>query len=277
MDANSPLDELQWKSPEWINAFGLRTDNVLEYFSQSPFFDRTANNQVLKMQSQFNEQLQNMSPENIAQELKKMKGVEFVVASVREPDFWIIRKQNRTSPTETQPLADYYIIGSSVYMSPAVSSIISSRLLSTVLSLRNSLNILQTLPKFSPSEGHNYNVNIAEGASAVGHPSLLPSKTVTISSTPMVSSGSVAGSNAGFTGNATVSQMVGSTSSTATSATTFNNLLNLSMADNTVYLEDLPLAGVDPTQGTSNLAPPGTTRAKVDSSRVQYSKKPVAR
>ncbi|ODV94553.1 hypothetical protein PACTADRAFT_50431 [Pachysolen tannophilus NRRL Y-2460] len=146
------LSELQWKSPEWIQAFGLRTDNVLEYFSQSPFFDRTSNNQVLKMQSQFQ-----LTPTNIQQELVKMKGIEFVVAHVREPDFWVIRKQKRESPENVTPINDYYIIGANIYMAPTIASIVESRLLSTVLSLRESLIKLNKLPKFTPSTGHFYN------------------------------------------------------------------------------------------------------------------------
>ena len=45
--SNEPLDEIQWKSPEWIQHFGLHSSNVLDYFAESPFYDRTSNNQVL--------------------------------------------------------------------------------------------------------------------------------------------------------------------------------------------------------------------------------------
>ncbi|KAI0460971.1 hypothetical protein LJB42_001300 [Komagataella kurtzmanii] len=156
---NTPLDELQWKSPEWIQTFGLRTDNVLEYFSQSPFFDRSSNNQVLKMQSQFNEQFQiqlQQNPHFLQQELKKMKGVEFIVAYTQEPNFWVIRKQFRKSPNEADALNDYYIIGANVYMAPVLNDVISSRLLSTTLALRKAMNTLHQMPKFSPTEGHYY-------------------------------------------------------------------------------------------------------------------------
>lgn len=127
MSDTTPLDELQWKSPEWIQAFGLRTDNVLEYFSQSPFFDRTSNNQVVKMQSQFNENLQ-LHSMNIENELKKMTGIEFIILHRREPDFWIIRKQNRLGPDKVESLSDYYIIGANVYMAPSVKDVVSTRL-----------------------------------------------------------------------------------------------------------------------------------------------------
>lgn len=155
MTEQPKLDELQWKSPEWIQLFGLRTENVLEYFGQSPFFDRTSNNQVLKMQNQF--QVNNNI--DLTKQLTKMKGIEFIIHDVREPDFWIIRKQRRLSPIEVKPISDYYIIGANIYMSPSINKIMESRLLSTTYLLKQSLNRLSNLSRFDPSSGHFYKVN----------------------------------------------------------------------------------------------------------------------
>ncbi|GAV48289.1 hypothetical protein ZYGR_0I05860 [Zygosaccharomyces rouxii] len=194
---NTPLDELQWKSPEWIQAFGLRTDNVLDYFAESPFFNKTSNNQVIKMQRQFSQMgpplatdgsqggtrqdpaskgggnnaqgggsefghLEPIRREILAKypihailerELSKMKGLEYVVAHIREPDFWIIKKQNRLGPYQVQVLQDYYIIGANVYQSPSVFRIIQSRLMSTSFHLSSTLERLHSLAEFSPSQG----------------------------------------------------------------------------------------------------------------------------
>ncbi|SCU87054.1 LAMI_0D04544g1_1 [Lachancea mirantina] len=178
MDRTS-LDELQWKSPEWIQSFGLRTDNVLDYFSQSPFFDRTSNNQVAKMQQQFAQprapsqapsisEFDNESPHRKAilstylvhamweQELRKLKGIEYVLAYVREPDFWIIRKQNRQSPTHVETLQDYFIIGANVYQSPAVAKIVQSRLSATNFHLTRALSTLRSMGTFRPSQGASF-------------------------------------------------------------------------------------------------------------------------
>ncbi|KAK9454751.1 MED6 mediator subfamily complex component-domain-containing protein [Dipodascopsis uninucleata] len=156
------LDELQWRAPEWIQMFGLRTDNVLEYFAQSPFYDRSSNNQVLKMQSQFNGPM--MQQQDISQALSTMRGVEFVIAMSNPASaLWIIRKQNRLSSTEVIPLSTYFVINENIYMAPSVYSIVSSRMLSTIKSLRSALVLAaDNLPKFSSTMGYSYNLMAIE-------------------------------------------------------------------------------------------------------------------
>ncbi|BAP71219.1 mediator of RNA polymerase II transcription subunit 6 [Kluyveromyces marxianus] len=201
-----PLDELQWKSPEWIQTFGLRTDNVLEYFSGSPFFEKTSNNQVVKMQQQFSQQgpvggnipLGGQAGGNgqigssgaspgadsngssvrgtvtappsdrtaiwerypvhamLERELMKMKGIEYILVLVREPDLWIIRKQRRNGPNETTTLGDYYVIGSAVYQSPTVYKIVQNRMLSTNYHLSHALSQLNKLVEFHPAQGASF-------------------------------------------------------------------------------------------------------------------------
>lgn len=151
---SEPLDEVLWRAPEWIQMFGLRTDNVLEYFSQSPFYDRSSNNQVLKMQSQFNENLHGRP--DLSAELKNMQGIEFVISLAKEPEMWVIRKQNRLNPHEAKQLATYFVIRENIFMAPNVYSVVSSRLLSTVLSLNKALSKAVTLPTYSPSQGYSY-------------------------------------------------------------------------------------------------------------------------
>lgn len=215
---NTPLDELQWKSPEWIQAFGLRTENVLDYFAESPFFEKTANNHVIKMQRQFSQIPNNPIPGDaegdmsgggngsgsgpangngngtangnsaagvngrngddqefshvdpirrsilstypmhaaLEKELMKLRGVEYVLSHVREPDFWVIKKQSRTSATTTEPLQAYYIIGANVYQSPSVFKVVQSRLLSCSYHISSTLSELQTMVEFQPSQGVQY-------------------------------------------------------------------------------------------------------------------------
>ncbi|KAH3899203.1 mediator complex subunit MED6 SCDLUD_004634 [Saccharomycodes ludwigii] len=196
------LDELQWKSPEWIQTFGLRTDNVLDYFAESPFFIKTSNNQLIKMQQQFsNANIENnmeISSRNkdgvdalpleeyplnrqfilqtypshsfIEREFRKLNnGIEYVLWFVREPDFWVIRKQSKEKITNSSStlrtktsfeftvLQDYYIIGANVYMAPQLGKILNSRLLSTNYHLSNALNKLSILRNgFTPAQGFKF-------------------------------------------------------------------------------------------------------------------------
>lgn len=147
------LDEVQWRAPEWIRAYGLRTDNVLDYFALSPFYDRSSNNQVLRMQSAFNEQLQTRT--DLQNELVKMKGIEFVLAIANEPDLWVIRKQERSSPSDAKILATYYVVGDNIYQAPTTYSVLSSRIFAISLYMGKALDNVQDLLSFN-SKGYLY-------------------------------------------------------------------------------------------------------------------------
>lgn len=122
------LDEVEWRSPEWINVHGLRTDNVLEYFSQSPFFDRQCNNALLKMQRQYTQQPQPQQPQQpvfiptVDPELTQLRGREYVVAHTREPDLWVIHQRQRHGQGDTPGAVTvervFFVVGASVYMAP---------------------------------------------------------------------------------------------------------------------------------------------------------------
>ncbi|KAK7208147.1 putative MED6 mediator subfamily complex component [Myxozyma melibiosi] len=160
--AEPPLDELQWRAPEWIAQWGLRTDNVLEYFAQSPFYDRSSNNQVLKMQSQFSSPM--MQPQDVHKLLESMRGIEFAIA-IPNPGtaLWVIRKQNRISQTEAIPLATYFVIEENIYMAPTVYSVVSSRIMACSKELTEALAIAaDKLPNFSPTTGYSYSATTLE-------------------------------------------------------------------------------------------------------------------
>ena len=238
---NASLDELQWKSPEWIQAFGLRSDNVLDYFSESPFFDKTSNNHVIKMQRQFSQQDNNNNNSNtnintsandssspsqflripntvdldqqhefryadpirrdvllryplhalLERELSKLRGIEYVLAAVREPDFWIIRKQNRTAPDQTEPLQDYYIIGANVYQAPTVFNIVQSRLMSAGFHLSEMLKKLHKLTQFQPAQGIQFRTPSA--SSQIGNTTGAGSTTATAATTTTTTGASTGG------------------------------------------------------------------------------------
>lgn len=247
--SSEPLDEIQWKSPEWIQQFGLHTGNVLDYFSELPFYDRTSNNQVLRMQFQFQQIPPNVHPQRYFQsKLTEMVGVEFVVAFVREPDFWIVRKQRRLDPTNTLTEQDYYIIGANVYQSPKIYDLLSARLLSTVLSMKKSLALLNDMSTFSISEGgHTYPSETETTAKPLSSATSATLSTAGYINTPMSTSNP--GTVAQTAGNGESGSIMSNVSNVNNDilAAAFDNLLNSVMAstnsDKSIYLDDIPLYG----------------------------------
>ncbi|XP_057660678.1 mediator of RNA polymerase II transcription subunit 6 [Diorhabda carinulata] len=140
---DNPLS-LSWHDSTWIPI--LNTSNVMEYFSQgsNPFFDRTCNNEIVKMQRLNPDQLQNMT------------GVEYILLHVQEPILYVIRKQHRQSPQQAIALADYYIIAGIVYQAPDLASVLNSRLLSAVHHLQSSFEESSGFAKYHPSKGYSW-------------------------------------------------------------------------------------------------------------------------
>lgn len=263
-----PLDEIQWKSPEWIQQFGLHTGNVLDYFSESPFYDRTSNNQVLRMQFQFQAPPANIHPQRYIQDkLTEMTGIEFVIAYMREPDFWVIRKQNRTGPESTITEQDFYIIGANVYQAPKVYDLLSSRLLSSVLSIKTLVGLLNQMSKYSISDGgHVYpSVNDVERTRNSTHPTTsvaatgngagaTPMKTPSVpASVPGTVPATVPGTIPG-TGLLSLAQNEIFGMNPEVSVSAFSLLLAGAVSGNdSIYLDDVPTSGKGSTINQMNV------------------------
>lgn len=249
--SSDPLDEIQWKSPEWIQQFGLHTGNVLDYFAESPFYDRTSNNQVLRMQFQFQQIPPNIHPQRYLQsKLTEMVGIEFVVAYVREPDFWIIRKQKRLDATSTLTEQDYYIIGANVYQTPKIYDILSARMLSVTLLMKKSIDLMNDMSTFSISEGgHTYPTADEPNSTGSTHSSSRPlNNNVTTAgyvNTPMSNPGTAAQTDNGDPSLTIMSNVSNVSSEILASA--FDNVLSSVLVANTndksIYLDDIPLYG----------------------------------
>ncbi|SCV05596.1 LANO_0H10968g1_1 [Lachancea nothofagi CBS 11611] len=252
------LDELQWKSPEWIQSFGLRTDNVLDYFAESPFFDRTSNNQVAKMQQQFVQprtaerggpalDIQDPDPHRRfilstymvhalwETELRKLKGVEYILAYVREPDFWIIRKQNRTGPNEVSALQEYFIIGANVYQSPTVFKIIQSRLLASNLHLSKALSSLRRMSHFQPSQGGGFVKTAYQNVPSLSQQSTTIASTASGTNSAANTGPATANGQSSLTGSVDPINSIGSHTNTINEAL-MDKLLATSMKSSPVYL-----------------------------------------
>lgn len=139
----NPL-HISWHDTNFIPF--LNASNVLDYFSDksNSFYDRTCNNEQVKMQRQ--------SLDN----LKHMVGTEYILLHVKEPILYVIRKQHRHSPEETTPLADYYIIAGRVYQAPDLASVFNSRVLSAVHHLQQAFDDANSYARYHPAKGYSW-------------------------------------------------------------------------------------------------------------------------
>lgn len=141
--ASNPLT-ISWVDSSWVPI--LNSQNVMEYFSdrRNPFYDAQCNNEVLKMQRASLDQLANMT------------GIEFCLLYVQDPILYVIRKQHRNSPTQTTPIADYYIVAGTIYQAPDLSSVVNSRLLAAVSHLQSAFEEARSYVKYHPAKGYTW-------------------------------------------------------------------------------------------------------------------------
>lgn len=138
-----PLDETQWSNPLFVQQMGIHENSVLHYFAESPFFDQTSNNAVIRNQSAFNQGMAACmgTRETFEGRLKTMAGLEFMIS--QEPaektpgtgtGVWVIRKQTRRKrqgeDDEITVHSTYFVVGSNVYMAPTLADVIGSRMVS---------------------------------------------------------------------------------------------------------------------------------------------------
>lgn len=135
---------ISWHDSNWIPI--LNPANVMDYFSEksNPFYDRTCNNEIVRMQRQSLDLLNNMT------------GVEYILLHVQDPILYVIRKQHRHTPSEATPLADYYIIAGTVYQAPDLASVFNSRILSTVHHLQSAFEEAGSYSRYHPSKGYSW-------------------------------------------------------------------------------------------------------------------------
>jgi len=138
------LLSLSWHDSSLIPM--LNQTNVMDYFSErsNPFYDRTCNNEILKMQKLGVADVQ----------LQNMVGAEYILLHVQEPILYVIRKNIRHSPTQSTPVCDYYILGGVVYQAPDLGSVMNSRLLSGISHLQGAFEEARGYSRYHPSRGY---------------------------------------------------------------------------------------------------------------------------
>ncbi|XP_022911852.1 mediator of RNA polymerase II transcription subunit 6 [Onthophagus taurus] len=147
---DNPLS-ISWHDSAWIP--NLNTQNVMDYFSErsNPFFDRTCNNEIVKMQR--------LNPDH----LNNMVGLEYTLLHVQEPILYVIRKQHRHSVQQVTPLADYYIIAGVIYQAPDLASVLNSRLLSAVHHLQGAFEEASSFSRYHASKGYSWDFKSQRG------------------------------------------------------------------------------------------------------------------
>lgn len=130
----------------------------MHYFAESPFFDLQSNNHLLRTQAAANSAQAYVLETRDAFEsaLKLRRGLEFIVA-YGPKDFgpeahigegrWVVRKQERTSPTDAKILTTYYVIGENIYQAPAADNIIWNRMVHVVDHLSRSITDFHSIAR----------------------------------------------------------------------------------------------------------------------------------
>jgi len=138
------LLSISWHDSAWIPI--LNQANVMDYFTErsNPFYDRTCNNEVLKMQKLGVADVQ----------LQNMQGTEYQLLHVQEPILYVVRKQIRHSPTQVTPVSDYYILAGVVYQAPDLGTLLNSRIVSAVSHLQSGFEEARGYARYHPSKGY---------------------------------------------------------------------------------------------------------------------------
>ena len=147
---DNSLDHVTFKDVAWIQTFGLNHFNALDYFSTSQFYDRTCNNEQLKMQTKFN------NLEEMNMELARMVGTEYALVHFQEPVLYVIRKQMRFDQNSVVPVESYYIIEGSIFKAPSVYNVLTARMVNCLHRLGKVLECTQKNSGFDPSSQYHW-------------------------------------------------------------------------------------------------------------------------
>ena len=121
----------------WLTTFGLSTENVLDYFYTSPFYEPSSNNEIIRTQGVSTAHLQQLT------------GLEYNVdiSSSKEPHLYVIRKQLRRSKTNTETIDVFYCLDGIIYQCPVLLDVLNSRIAKAAHHLRNSFEDVASIAR----------------------------------------------------------------------------------------------------------------------------------
>jgi len=154
---DDPLDETVFRSEAMlIHSQGIHDNSILFYFAESPFFDKTSNNNIVYTQAALNQHLQHTIANRPAfeAELDKRYGQEYRVAekpAETSPGMgtgvWVLRRQFRAleeGREKTKVRETFFLCGERVYQAPSVADVLGSSLVGVLESMRWQVLTLHT-------------------------------------------------------------------------------------------------------------------------------------
>ncbi|KAK3499338.1 mediator of RNA polymerase II transcription subunit 6 [Neurospora hispaniola] len=204
-NAGPPLDEIQWHTPPQFEA-GIHSNSILYYFAQSPFYDKTSNNEVVFQQGLNNQAMSQYlaTRELFESRLREMSGLEFIVA--QEPaetgpgmgtGVWVINKQTRRKRPPTNPARPedgppdeiivhsvYFVVGENIYMAPTLADVLSSRIGAIATAITKTIPLVDEVSDWAPAVGRRY-ITPAQPSAGAGAASGTTNYTASRTATPL--------------------------------------------------------------------------------------------
>mmetsp|Transcript_9250 Transcript_9250/g.27836 ORF Transcript_9250/g.27836 Transcript_9250/m.27836 type:complete len:234 (+) Transcript_9250:279-980(+) len=133
MAEEEDLTGVSWNDTVFLSYFPLNKSTVLEYFSRSPFYDRSCLNEQYKMQ-----RLELSA-------FEKVPGILFEVEAdlCVEPALFVISKLKRSESLEVSTLAYYYIINGNTFQAPRAHAVLSTRIVQSMFHMKKAFAALQ--------------------------------------------------------------------------------------------------------------------------------------
>jgi len=125
----------------------LTQENIIGYFSLSPFYDKSSLNEILKMQSQF-------ANIEVTHKLTSLQGFYYILEHSSADLFIIARKLNSGQKTTIQRM--YYCIHGYIYCAPTVKAISDSRSVDSLLYLNEALDKYEEMKTFDWLKGFQF-------------------------------------------------------------------------------------------------------------------------
>ena len=125
-----PLTWVSFRDVSWLQAFTLTEESVFTYLALSQFYDRTCNNEVVSMQTRYTNQTNTgpLSHAAIKEKLQSMIGIEYMLKEAKPPNYFLIQKVYRSSPSNISLLSEVFLMNGTIYQAPSLESILHFRL-----------------------------------------------------------------------------------------------------------------------------------------------------